>query len=148
MPSLASLRTHSSAFVAQLEAEAVGTLARVGDARKPPGAGWQQQPGQSEFVPYLIVYPLPVEFDGHLAASDDQAWFYWQVTCVGETREQAEWGMDLAIAAFVGRTLTVTSRDVARVTLDDAAGGVRADETVQPTVFIATPRFRAWSTPA
>jgi hypothetical protein len=148
MALLASLRAHTAAVLATLEAAAAATIAEVGDAQQPAGASWQGQPGHSQFVPYMVVYPLGGPFDGTLGDPDDDADLQWQVTCVGETREQTEWLADLCIGALVGKPLTVAGRAVQRVQLDDAAAGVRADDTVQPTVFIATPRFRALSTPA
>lgn len=150
MPNLASLGAHTDAVIARLEAAVAASIILVGDAKVPDGSGWPEPdtPGLDGFVPYMVVYPLPASIDGHLAAADDQASLTWQITCVGATRSQAEVVADYALAALVGQTLAVTGRDIPRVVLDDAAGGVRPDETVQPTVFIATPRFRAWSTPA
>jgi hypothetical protein len=148
MASLASLRLHTNAVVATLETAVAATIAVVGDAYKPGVTGWQGEPGHSQFAPYMIVYPLGGGFDGTIGDPDDDASLQWQVTCVGETREQAEWVTDLAIAALVGQPLAIAGRYVPRVELDDAAGGVRPDDSVQPPVFIATPRFTAWSTPA
>lgn len=146
--SVASLRTHTNAMLAKLIATMSATT--VGDAKKPSGGGWPPGtvPGQSIFVPYAILYPLTPEFDGTLAATQDDAEITYQVTCVGSTREQAEWVADKAIVAFVGQTVTITGRSLVRaMQLSDGGGGIRRDDTVQPPLFIATPRFSLWTTP-
>jgi hypothetical protein len=152
---IASTRAHGDAIIARLTAAAAGTSVLIGDAEKPGTrtedtrvAGWTDAYGQSVFVPYIIVYPLTAEFDGPLGDPDADAEFAWQCTCVGSTREQAQGIEDLAIEAFVGQTLTVTGRSVRRIRLEDGGGGVRPDESVQPPLYISTPRFAAYSTPA
>lgn len=154
MRSLASLRTHTDAIVAKLTADADMTIF---DAGPPPldsdggGAdwGWQSTPGHSKFKPYAIVYPLAGgEFDGPLGCPDNDASLTWQVTCVGSTRKQCEWGADKVLAALIGARLAVAGRYLPRLYADMAQGGARRDDTVQPPVYIATPRFRAYSTPA
>jgi hypothetical protein len=155
MPDLASLRTHTDAIVDALRQ---GADVTIFDAAPPPldvdggGADWGWQgprPGTGKFKPYIIVYPLSGGvFDGTLGCPDDDASLIWQLTCVGSTRRQCEWAADRALSVLVGTSLTVTGRFVSRVWADMAAGGARRDDTVQPPVFIATPRIRAMSTPA
>lgn len=145
---LANLRAHTDAVITALESAAAGTTLLVGDAQKPAAAGWQGSPGQSDFVPYIVVYPWGgFTFDGHLARADDNATLEWQLTCVGQTREQCEAVQDVAFT-LIGNPLTVVDRFVPRVRLGSAGGGVRPDETVQPTVWVATPQLAAWSTPS
>lgn len=149
MTSLASLRLHSNAMKAALVAAFGATTTTVGDGEVPKSFGWSGVPGQSIFVPYVVLYPLGAHFDGPIGDNaDDDADLRYQVTCVGETREQAEGVTDVVIAALVGQTLTVAGRSVSRITLDDAAGGVRPDVSVDPIVFMSTPRFSLYSTPA
>lgn len=140
--SLADPRTHSDALVAQIEAAGVV----VGDAAPPTVAyGWQGAPGQSVFVPYAIVYPLTQSFDGGLGCPDADSDFEWQVTCVGESREQADWVRAKVDAALIGQTLTVSGRYVPRIRSSGGAG-TRRDDTTQPPLFISTPRYAAMST--
>lgn len=150
MTSLASLRTHSNAVKAALVAAFSGGPVVVCDGVVPKnGVGWPGVPGQSIFVPYVVLYPLGVMFDGPIADNAyDDADLHYQVTCVGESREQAEDVTDVVIATFVGQPLTVTGRAVTHITLDDAAANVRPDHTVQPLVFMSTPRFAIYSTPS
>lgn len=147
MTQIASLRAHTDAFIAALEAELTATVAVVGDAKKPAGAGWQGTPGQSDFVPYAIVYPWSgFTFDGNLTGFQDNADLEWQITCVGRTREQCEWLQDAAFA-LIGQPLTVAGRSVPLIRLGSAGGGVREDETVAPKVWMSTPQLAVWSTP-
>lgn len=87
--------------------------------------------------PYVVAYPLGVEWDGVLAAGAE-----WsevdatvQATCVGTSREQAEWLADrvhtLTLAADAGwRARPLPRPAVAR---DDDTGG--------PPLFYAYARF-------
>lgn len=151
---IASLRTHSDAVLAKLVAAFAATpTIIVCDGEVPDTVGWPAPPsvpGQSIFVPYVVLYPLGAEFDGPIGDNAyDDADFRYQVTCVGESRQQAEGLTDVTIAALVGATLTVTGRAVTHITLsDDAASMVRADTTVKPLVFMSTPRFSVYSCPA
>jgi hypothetical protein len=153
VPDLAVLREHTDAIVDSLDA---GTTMKVFDAGAPnlnenpsgTGWGWQGDPGASKFMPYCIVYPLAGGvFDGPLGCPDDDASLTWQVTCVGATRAQCEWAADKANEILIGQPLTVAGRFISRVWADMAGGGARRDDTVQPPVFIATPRYRVESTP-
>lgn len=140
---VASLRTHTDAILAKL----VATTVLVGDGIKPQAGGWVDEPGESLFRPYMILYPLTATFDGTMYNPSDDADLEYQVTCVAETREQAEWVADQAIAALVEQTVTITGRStLQRIQLIDA-GGARRDDSVSPSVFIATPRFSLYTTP-
>lgn len=139
--SLADPRTHDDALVAKL----IDAGLVVGDAADPDDPfGWQGVPGQSRFIPYAVVYPLDHLYDGSLGCPDTDSDLSWQVTCVGSTREQCDWVRAEVAAALIGQTLTVAGRSVPRIRPDGGAG-TRRDDTVQPPVFIATPRFAAVS---
>jgi hypothetical protein len=144
---IAKFRTHTDAVVAKLVA--AGRV--VGDADEPSAAhGWQGAVGQSAFISYTIVYPLiGGVFDGSLGEPDDDASLIWQLTCVGASRQQAEFEADASLAALVGQSLTVADRSISRVWADLAAGGARRDDTGagQP-LFLSTPRIRVESYPA
>jgi hypothetical protein len=148
MPDLASFNAHTTALVDVLDAEL-----KTFDAGAPAldggdGWGWQGEPGASKFKPYFVLYPLPGGvFDGTLGCPDDDASLIWQITAVGATRAQCEAAVDRANSVLVGQPLTIPGRYVTRVQADMAGGGVRRDDTVQPPVFIATPRYRIDSVP-
>lgn len=144
---LASLRSHTDAIVASLSA--AGLV--VGDADDPEDAhGWQGPIGLSQFIRYVIVYPMiGGTFDGSLGEPDDDADLLWQLTCVGHTRKACEATVDEALAVLVGQPLVVPGRSVSRVWSDLAGGAARRDDkAVGPPLFIATPRIRALSYPA
>jgi hypothetical protein len=152
MTELASLNAHTTAIldVLSVELKTFDTGAPALD--QTPGVldswGWQGAPGSSKFRAYYIVYPLPGGlFDGTLGCPDDDASLIWQVTCVGATARQCEAAADRANSVLVGQPLTIAGRYVTRVQADMAGGGVRRDDTVQPPVFIATPRYRIDSVP-
>lgn len=139
--SLADPRTHTDAVVSALEA--TGLI--VGDGGNPTVPfGWSGTPGQSQFSPYVLVYPLGQSFDGALGCPDEDSDLRWQVTCVGAAREQAEWVQHEVQEALIGSVLTVAGRFVPRVRPDGGAG-VRRDDSTQPPLFISTPRFAAQS---
>lgn len=130
--SLPIVRAHTDAVIAALEALGLA----VGDAVAP-----DQDP------PYVVVYPIPGgSTTGTLATPDDDAILVYQVTCVGKTREQAEWLADKALILLEGN-VAVTGRRVLRVSLD-MHGGTQRDDQLTPPVFWSTPRFRIISTPA
>ncbi len=153
MTDLASLRTHTSAIVDALDAVVKTFDAGAPRIDIPPhggdGWGWQGKPLETPFKKYCIVYPLPGGmFDGSLGCPDDDASLIYQVTCVGADRPQCEWVADKANVTLLTRPyVTVAGRYVTRVQADMAGGGVRRDDTVQPPVFIATPRYRIDSVP-
>ncbi len=125
------VRTHTDAVIAALE----GLGLEVGDAVAP-----EVDP------PYVTVYQIPGgRTTGTLAAPDDDAFIVYQVSCVGVSREQAEWLADKALE-LLQTELDVEDRRVPRVFLD-MHGGVRRDDSATPPVFVSSPRFRIMSTP-
>lgn len=123
------LREHTDAVIAKL----VGAGLTVGD-------------GESPEPPGCAVYTIPGGRSyGSLESPNEDADLVYQVTCVGETREQAEWVADKATTALLGG-LTVADRHVAQVDIDSFPG-TRRDDTASPHVFISTPRFRVTTTP-
>ena len=148
MADLASLNAHTTAILDTLDPELKTFDAGAPDLDGGEGWGWQGDPGSSKFKPYYVVYPLPGGvFDGTLGCPDDDASLIWQVTCIGATARQCEAAVDRANSVLIGQPLTIAGRFVCRVWADMAGGGVRRDDTVQPPVFIATPRYRIDSTP-
>lgn len=128
------LRTHTDAVIAALVA--LGGPP-VGDAHAP-----------DEEAPYYVAYPVPGgESTGNLGSPSDDAVLIVQVTCVGKSREQAQWMADKATEKLLNETLTVADRKIARIKLDTNPG-VRRDDDVTPPVFTSMPRFRLMSTPA
>ena len=128
--SLPIVRDHTNGIISALEAELV-----VGDAVAP-----------DVDPPYAVVYPVPGgSTSGTLADPDDDAVFVYQVTCVGKSREQAEWIAD-KVLQLLQAGVTGPGRRVLRVS-PDMHGGIQRDDQVTPPVFASFPRFRIISTP-
>ena len=129
--SLPVVRDHTDAVLTALEALGL----EVGDAVAP-----------NADPPYVVVYPIPGGGStGTLAAQHDDAILVYQVTCVGNSREQAEWLADKALELLQG-DLSVSGRRVCNVDLD-MHGGVQRDDQVTPPIFSSMPRFRIITTP-
>jgi hypothetical protein len=151
MPNLARFNLHTGAIVDALNTDPDLYVFDGGYPEKVTGKGWgwQGTPGESRFLPYTIVVPLPGGiFDGTLGCPDDDASLMWQVTCVGANRPQCESVVDRVNTILIGQPLVVPGRFISRVWADMAGGGARRDDAVQPPVFVATPRYRVESTPA
>lgn len=127
----ASQRKHTDGVIAALEAAGL----TVGDGEAPSGS-----------PPYVNVHAIPGgRAFGSLEEPHEDAELVYQVTCVGTTREQAEWLADKSMVLLDG--VTVDGRSIAFVELDSLPGS-RRDTSVTPEVWQATPRFRLKSTPS
>lgn len=142
--SLPVLRTHTDAILGHLETQ---TSLPVGDAVAPDDIE-----DASGFIPHLVLYPIVGgHLDGTVANPDEDAALRFQVTAIGETREQAEWAADRARAALLSTALTVTDRRVTRVYNEFTGGTTRDDETREDagmSLFYAVDRYVVLTTPA
>jgi hypothetical protein len=118
----------------------------VGDAEPPVGVHGRQRDGS--FTRYAVVWPLTGgTTSGTLGNPDEDLSVPYQITCVGESRRQAETmqvEVDRALAdagprLVDGRWMTL------RV---DLLGGAQRDDTEQPPVFLCPLRLRGHTTPA
>lgn len=141
--SVAAARPHTDAVVSALE---VAGLA-VGRGEKPAGAGWQGQEGDSQHVPYAVLYPTPGTTDGNVAEPYEYLDYLVQVTCVGATQEAAEAIADTAKAALVGRRLAVEGRSsyFGELLVDRPAS---RDDTISPPAHVAVLQVRWRTQPA
>jgi hypothetical protein len=99
--------------------------------------------GQGLTAPYVVVFPIAGEtYDGTIGPGG--TWTEidkpFQPTCVGVTREQAEWLADRV------RTLLLTPHADYRARPIGGGGTVRDDATGSPALCYAYPRFSmtAW----
>lgn len=117
-------------------------LLPVGDGEAPDDGGWQGAPGQSDFVAYLVLHMLTGgSTDGSLGDPQCDAAIAFQVTAVGYTREQCEDAAGSARDALYESPIDVDGRGAEHVR-DDGWGGARRDDTVDPSLFISTERYR------
>jgi hypothetical protein len=126
----------------RLVANAVLAAARstgrtIGDAQAPAASA----------RPFGVVYPLYVaERDGTLADSTADGWWQYQVTAVGDTREQAQGLADELEVAILQSTLTVNGYLVGPI-LRAERMPVERDDDVQPPLFYQTITFSIFVTP-
>lgn len=92
--------------------------------------------------PYAVLYPL-TDLDGGGALDDGLQWAmrHFQVTVVGGSREQAEWGQMKARETLMGWSPSVSGLSCGKVELDDPTG-VDRDDDVAPPLFFTTDRYR------
>lgn len=141
---VAAARPHTDAVVAALEA--VGLL--VGRGERPEGAGWQGEADDTEFEPYVVLYPFPGQTDSEVLCDPHEYLDYRvQATCVGARQEGAEAVADTVKAALVGVRLTVPDRSVwpFYVLLDRAA---ERDDKVAPPLHFSVLQLGCRSGPA
>lgn len=96
--------------------------------------------GDGLTVPYVVLYPLGDGFDapgfgGSLAKPWGQLDGAYQATCVGASREQAEWLADRVYELMVADT------SLGWVQLEPSGPVRRDDTTAGPPLFYATPGF-------
>lgn len=128
---VASQREHTDGVIAKLVA--AGLV--VGDGEAPDAE-----------PPYAVVHSIPGgSATGSIEEPHEDGELVYQVTCVGTTREQAEWVADESMVLLEG--ITVEGRSIPFVDLDTLSGA-RRDTTVTPALWICTPRFRIKTTPA
>jgi hypothetical protein len=138
----APARPHTDALMAALGD--AGIL--VGRGKKPDGAGWQGEPGESEFRSYGVLYPGAGTTDGDLCDPHEYLDYSCQITTVGATQDGAEAVMDMA-KTLVGRRLDVDGRSAWPAYIDSDRPATR-DDTVSPPVHYAVAVFRFRSGPA
>ena len=128
----------------RLLADAVWTQAkaggrRIGDARTP----------SNNTRPYAVLWPLfATEFDGSLGEPDEDAWYRYQVTCVGDTREQAQGLADELMVLMRAKNKYVWTGFVAKPVLIEDVLPVDRDDDVQPPVFYQSFTVKTFVTPA
>jgi hypothetical protein len=141
--SVVTARPHTDAVVAHLEG--VGLL--VGRGVKPVGGGWQGEPGASEFIGYVVLYPSRGLTDGDLCDPHEYLDYQVQATCVAATQEGAEAVADAVRAALIGVRLTVTGRSLYPFQPVSSSPATRDDGTAPP-VHYAVEQFSCRSGPA
>lgn len=127
-------RDHTDALLGVLAA----TGKDIGDAQTPPDAA----------LPYIVLYPMPGSTrSGPISDPNADAELLYQITCVGATREQAEWMRDAAAAAMNAAALVIPNRSVAYLFPVPGDGEVLRDDDLDPPLFYAVARWRLATTP-
>lgn len=134
---------HTAATMAALTAAGL----HVERGGKPAGAGWQGEPGASDFVAYVVLYPGGHMDDGVLGDPWEDLDYKVQATCVAATCEGAELVADIVTATLIGRRLEVEGRGMYAFQLEGGAPATR-DDQVAPPVHYAVLNLMARSGPA
>lgn len=140
---VAASRPHTDAVAERLEAAGLP----VGRGYKPDDGGWQGEPGASEFIGYVVLYPTPGLTDGDLCDPHSYLDYQVQATCVAATQEGAEAVADTVRAALIGARLTVTGRSLYPFQPVSSSPASR-DDGVAPPVHYAVEQFSCRSGPA
>lgn len=120
----------------------------VGRGQKPAGSGWQGEPGDSVFEPYVVLYPSPGSTAQEaLCGPDDYLDYRVQATCVAATQPGAEAVADTVKTALVGVRLAVTGRSLRPFQIDSDRPASR-DDQVSPPVHYAILQLACRSGPA
>ena len=130
---MTSVRLHVDAITSLLTA--VGLTTTVGEAN------------DALETPYVVLYPNPGDSVAESLKSpigDMQIGF--QLTCVGESVEQALWCHDKARAAVDHVTPTVSGRTCWPIWSDEQSQPVRRDDSINPPLFVAISRWSLRST--
>lgn len=148
MTVLADSKPHTDAAIAAIQ-DLVTTRASqvlVDRGRQPDGSGWQGEPGEQTFRPYVVVYPYPGTPDGSVADPVEYLDYRAQATCVAASSTGAENVADLVRAAWVNVPLPVSGRSSYRgqVIVDNP---VTRDDAESPPVHYAIIRVE-WRTQA
>ena len=97
--------------------------------------------------PFGVVYSLYVaERDGPMSDDTADGWWQYQVTSVGDTREQAQGLADELEAAILRTSLSATGYVVGPVKRAERFP-VERDDDVQPPLFYQTVTFSIFVTP-
>ena len=96
-------------------------------------------------TPYAVVYPITEFGDGtSLGDAHETVVYEFQVSCVGDTAEQAEWMVNQVRTALLGWTPTVSGRSFNPVEKSGQLGTTR-DDSVQPPVFTAADTYTVFT---
>jgi hypothetical protein len=140
---LPAAEPHTAATAAALTAASL----HVGRGAKPAGSGWQGEPGASDFVPYVVLYPGGHLDDGVLGDPWEDLDYRVQATCVAGTCEGAELVADIVTATLIGKVVPVPGRGMYPFQLSGGAPASR-DDQVEPPVHYAVLNLMARSGPA
>jgi hypothetical protein len=120
----------------------------AGRGVQPETTGWQGAPGQSEFVPYGVVWRIGSNDARDLSLDDRtsvEARLLVFIRVFGGTATQAEQFLD-AVHDQMVHGLTVPGRSVVRVWLENGQTTTKSDAT-EVSLFEAGNFYRLWTVP-
>jgi hypothetical protein len=125
---------------------AAGVL--VGDAMKPPGAGFPDEDTTLDFTGYAVLFQgVTIQVDGPVSDANADVIAEHQLTSVGLTRPQASYIADKARAALLNGDVAVPGRCVQLVEWT-SGHPVTRDDDVTPPLFYAIDIYAITTSPA
>lgn len=95
--------------------------------------------------PHMVLYPWPdIATEGSLSDPHQIAITRFQVTCVGDSMEEAQWMQHQVRLALIGWVPDLEA-GTTPVELDEGSG-VERDDQLTAGLWITTDRFRLWLT--
>ncbi len=130
-----SIRQHVDAVAALLTAAGLPTtIAEASDDAEPP---------------FVVLWPTPgLTHAVTLNSPNSDVTLDFQMTCVGETAEQALWTHDKARAAIDRVTPTVSGRSARPIFSEFQPQPVRRDDAVNPPLFVAISEWSLRTSPS
>lgn len=98
--------------------------------------------------PYAVLYPIPGgRFDGPLSDSQADVTLQYQITAVGETRQQTQVIIDICRGLMKKANVTVPSRRVRDLKHLTPSAGVMRDDDLPDPLFYGYDRYELDTTP-
>jgi len=134
------LEDHTDAVLAMLNT----TTLTIGDGVAP------REVDKTEMkAPYAVLYCLPGgDFDGPISDTQADISFIYQVTAVGDTRQQAQVVQDIIRAVFKRENLSIINRVVRDIRLTTPNSGVVRDDDLPNPLFYCYDRYEVDTTPS
>lgn len=146
---VAAAAPHTDAVVALIEATAGVNAAqlKVGRGEQPAGSGWQGEPGASQFLPHVVLFPTPGTTDGPVAEPTEYLDYTVQATVTAATQAGVEAATDLVKTALVNAELDIPGRASypGQLLVDRPA---TRDDTVAPPLHYSVLQLRWRTQPA
>lgn len=103
-----------------------------------------------EIVPYAALYPIVGgDFDGPLNDTQADVTLHYQITAVGETRQQAQVIIDILRARMLDKSnFTIAGRSVRDVRLITPFSGIIRDDDLPNPLFYGYDRYELDTVPA
>jgi len=135
-----STEDHTDAILTLLRT----TTLSIGDAVMPRNADKDETD-----PPFAVLYPIVGgEFDGPLSDTQADVYLIYQVTAVGETRQQAQVVIDIIRTIMQRENLTITGRVVRDIRLTTPFSGIIRDDDLPNPLFYGYDRYEVDTTPS
>lgn len=140
MRTVVSLEDHTEAILIALRTSTI----EIGDGVAP-----RETDKTEKDPPYAVLYSLPGgDFDGPLSDTQVDVSLIYQITSVGETRQQCQVIQDILRSKMQKETLSIPNRSVRDVRLLNPNSGLMRDDDLPNPLFYGYDRYEVDTTPA